>query len=474
MAPSASLKFRLRPSVLLGFAAWVLCVPALAQDAGHYRLEQAASYKYSRQLFSSWSFDTGWKPSSGPIQVKFSGGVGGGMKAQADGTMKLDWSNDGGGRTFEVEGRPDGGYLTMDMGVELHARMKLSLSIPPNIHYTWEDNIPYVPNFDYRLNDTSRFTPFLLPGQVPNTTKVHDAISPKTLYKVSLTQAFIPIPGISGDFELRVGGSMDSTLTGKRVYTTLGDIDRNNEKLPWGIPTTSQLDVNSHYEGTVEAQATLALEPAVVVHVGPFDWDLAKFDLPIALPKQTDTWVFSDVGGTFGLPRLELVLDNGGGTLLATKRSAPVGFTDEAMGTVTERAFTLKNTGKAALTGHLVVQGAGFELKGDPDFIIAPGAATFRAVRFTRPGVGSFAGLVSVDCSDPLGAMALTLTGDSHVAEPLEAPMPEAPPAELPPDDRHYVKQGCGCGAGSQDASLAAMLGLVLLARRRARRLATR
>src|SRR4051812_17094003 len=83
---------------LLGLA--VASGSALAAAPEHVAPPTEVSFSFRKEAFEPWSFDTGWMPQPNPkgsstpppIQVRFTGNVGGGMRAEAPGEVSFGWS----------------------------------------------------------------------------------------------------------------------------------------------------------------------------------------------------------------------------------------------------------------------------------------------------------------------------------------------------------------------------------------------
>ncbi|HVE84983.1 MAG TPA: hypothetical protein VND93_19165 [Myxococcales bacterium] len=266
-------------------------LPAAASEAAPAPVQLT----YSKEAFQPWSLDTGWMPEEGPVRVRFIGFVGGGLRSVAPGAVHLAWPQS---RVW-AEGEVNAGQLSMDLGVELQTFMHLELQIPGGPLLTWEGPIPLVPGFDYRFADAGAFTPFLLGGEAAS---VSDTIQQTELYSLSLTDLIIPIPGIEGEIEVSAGGLLDVAMRGARLAFPEGEITRSGESVPVTLPSGTQYQTAVRYDADVTYQGSLLLEPAVVLHLGPLEWDLAQFDLPVPLPAVTETWKFQEQPASFQLP----------------------------------------------------------------------------------------------------------------------------------------------------------------------------
>lgn len=279
--------------------ATLLVCGASAASEGNEVAPAAVKFAYSNELFRPWSFDTGWLPETGgPIQVRFQGDLGGGLSAYAPGAVHLGLQP----QKLWLQGEPMGGWLSMNMGVELHASMRLNLELAPGVHFSWEGPIPAVPDFDYRFAGTNAFTPFLLDGQEQGSVEVSDSIQNTELFSVPLTAAIIPLPGIGGTLDVSAGGLLNVAMRGSRVAFPEGDIIQTQSSVDWLTPVGQVFQTRARYETNVDYTPALLLVPAVTIHVGPAEWELASFEVPVDLPPLSDHWIFNEESLSFTLP----------------------------------------------------------------------------------------------------------------------------------------------------------------------------
>jgi len=450
----------MRSLLLLPFL--VLAVPGVS--TAHEAAPAPVTFTYSKEAFQPWSIDTGWLPETGgAVQVRFIGHVGGGMACRAGGSVYLEWP----APRLSVQGDVGAGQLAMDMGVELETFLRLDLQIPYGPRFTWEGPIPLVPGFDYRFAGTEAFTPFLLPGQQPAEVTVSDSIQQTTLYELSLTDQIVPIPGVEGSIEVSAGGLLDLVLRGLGVGFPEGSIESHGAVLPVQFPPGGLYQTVARYDAGATYRGTLLLQPAVVISLGPLEWDLARFDVPVQLPPVTETWAFTEQPAAFGLPRLEATVVESGARLQHG--------TSLDLGASRERTVRLANVGQADLSGEVVVSGEGFSAGGPGTVALLPGQSVDLPVRYSgNPGSSGAAGQLTLGTSDPAGPVAVGLTVQG-TRPPPDAGWPDAgsqdagspdagttdPPLDLPP--------GCGC-AGAGGAAPLALLGLLAGRRRRRRR----
>jgi uncharacterized protein (TIGR03382 family) len=288
---------RLPPATFLACC----CAAALALPAAAVETPPAPAsvqHSYAKEAFQPWSIDTGWWPQEGPVQVRFIGFVGGGMRARCDGNAHLSWPES----RLWADAPASAGDLSMDMGVELQTYLHLELDLPFGPHVSWEGPIPVFPGFDYRFAGNNAFTPYLLAGQPATSVVVSDFIQQTELYSLSLTDQIIPIPGIEGTLEVSAGGLLDLAMRGKRLTFPEGEVLQHLGTVPAAAMAGAPYQTSVGYEADVSYQGSLLLEPAVVIHIGPLEWDLVSFELPYPLPPIQETWTFPAQPVQFQVP----------------------------------------------------------------------------------------------------------------------------------------------------------------------------
>lgn len=447
---------------------WVVTSQAAAHEAAPAPL----SFSQDRELFSSWSVDTGWMPELGPVQVRFVGFVGGGMRCSANGAVHLSWPSP----QIWADGQAGDGQLSMDMGVELQTFLRLDLQLPFNQHFTWEGPIPLFPGFDYRFAGAESFTPFLLEGSETDRVVVSDSIQQTELYSLSLTDQLIPLPGVEGSIDVTAGGLLDLVMQGRRLSFPEGDITQHGQALSVQLPAGTRYETNARYDADITYQGTLDLQPAVVVHVGPLEWDLARFQIPVSLPPVSETLSFDAQTATFDLPRVQAAV---GGVALFDGAVLP-------FGTDTSRTVRLSNTGLAPLTGTVRVWGDAFSVVGNGAIQLAPGASADFEIRSSG---GRAYGELTLDTSDPAGPLMVGLSASTGAPPPSPPPDPDPMPDPQPDpqsgprpapaeervsgpmaaveEEAAAEQLGCSVGAGASPVLLLGLLAMTLRRRRR-------
>lgn len=373
------------------------------------------TFTHEREAFDAWSFDTGWLPAANPklgspppIQLRFVGSVGGGFEARASGFLHLGWQP----WQLWTTSEPEGGVLTMDVGAELQVSMRVDLVLPDGTPFFWEGPMPGHEGFDYRFASTAPFAPFLLEGADADQAVVTDTIQKTRLFEIPITEAIIPIPGVAGSLDVDAGGVLDLILKSGRLAFTEGVL--SNAAVPLDVPphdgATHSTEVA--YSASAVYAALLELVPQVNLHVGPLEYTLAAFPVPIPLEPIEETWDFDGAASqavTFALPRMQV--EAGGASVTGLQFGADM----------TSHTVVVRNAGTAPLVVSFSVEGDGFAVTPPGELTIAPGATGARTVTAAWADTPESASL-RIDSNDPAGAQLLSL----H-AEPLVMPCSVAP-----------------------------------------------
>ncbi|MBI5481745.1 MAG: hypothetical protein HY906_23010 [Deltaproteobacteria bacterium] len=434
---------------------WLALVVLLVagRAAAYSSKPQPVVYTGEQNLFSNVDFDTDWVPAGSPIQVRFVLHLGSGWTAQAGGKGDLSWPEP---LTLRMIGNPDAGSLLMSIGIEVSARLRVCVPLPNCNTIAWEGNVPYVPNFDYRLAGEAIFTPFLLPGATPGSAVVTDTIAPVTLFQIDLLNLIgIDIPGVSGGFELKAGGDVTATLTGVRFDVedgaggVLGTIEHEPGALILAMPDRPHRDAWPNWHANLNAVGTLDLQPAVYVEFAGDEWSLPLFTLPLDLLDVDLAWDFGTKKTTFPLPDIRVL-------------EQTVDFGTVAAGVKATRDLRVDNAGELELLVDATVEGTAFGVA-PATLTVGPGASGFLTVSVTAPAenVSGTLRLESSDPDRPVVTVALLAAGQGDVEQiPGDGGVPATPDGPKP-------ASGCGCSAAPAGAPVLALLGLLLRGRRK-------
>jgi MYXO-CTERM domain-containing protein len=435
----------------------VLLLGAHAAIAAPYSSKpQPVVYTGEKNLFSDVDFDTGWVPANSPIQVHFAIHIGTGWTAQAGGKGELSWPEP---LSFSMVGNNQAGSLSMSLGVEMLARLRVCIPTPNCDTLHWEGDVPYIPNFDYRLHGETLFTPFLLPGATPATAVVSDSIAPVTLFQIDLLNLIgISIPGVSGGFELKAGGDVTATLTGVRfdvedgVGGVLGTIEHDPGAFILALPEQPHREAWPNWHANLNAVGTLDLQPAVYIEFGGNEYSLALFTLPLDIINIDFPWDFGTKKTTFPLPVIRVTDEK-------------IDFGVLKTGVTTTRDLKVDNAGEMELLVDATVEGSSAFSVPATTLTVGPGASGYLKVSVTAPdnnATGTLR-LASSDPKQPFLTLALLVAGQGDVEQ-----VPGDGGAPVNPEEPDPAL-GCGCAAAPVGASGLALLALFLVGRRRRR-----
>ena len=433
------------------------CCLALAGSAHAWEsTPQAVVYEDSKNLFDAFGFDTDWWPADSPIQVRFALSAGSGWTASLKGKGHLGWPEP---FALRMLGDPEGGLLDMSVGLELIAKLRVHLDADI-ITIDWEGDIPYVPNFDLRFSDRVVFDPFLPLGADPARATVKDTIPPVTLFTYDITDALIPIPGVSGGFELQVGGTVEAALHAGRFEvkdaagTILNYIEEAEAAAKVPLTDQSHLQLTERYTALFATRGDLILVPSVYIELAGDHWDLPLGTFPVTVVDEDRPWDFGEKTTAFPLPDIGV-----------TERKVDFGTLET--GTRAWHQLKIGSYGELALIVHGTTDGP-FTVS-PADLTIAPGESATVTIRATAPAGGGSGvlHLASNDPDEPLVDLELVVSGTGSIEQQQSDAgyHPDAGPgADL-------AAGGC-CRVGGRGApGLAlALLGLAALLRARRRR----
>jgi len=257
--------------------ALLIGVPARAADC-------PVEFEKTEQVFEDFSFDTGWLPPGESIQVRFIVELGDTFSASLPGAAVLEDES-----RVRFDGTPDGGSFSMNLGPEVRSMLKLDLDVPGVGAVEWEGELPSAPNFDWRFDDQTIFTPFLLTGSSDRPASLSDEVPQQRLIEQSLG-GLIPVPGISGGVAVDVAGVVQSSLSGEEISLGQGSISEEGQSV--AVDGAGGFSGQANYRATLQASGTLYFYPTVFVEFVFDEYELAEFEIPVELPTVEDQWQF--------------------------------------------------------------------------------------------------------------------------------------------------------------------------------------
>jgi MYXO-CTERM domain-containing protein len=242
--------------------------------------------------------DTGWLPADESIQVRFIIELGDTFAAELPGDAVLD------GSQLSFDGEQDAGSFMMNVGPEVQCLLRLDLDVPGVGPVEWEGEIPYTPNFDFRFDDETSYTPFLLQGSPDRPASLQDEVPQYRLIEVDLAGSVIPVPGISGGIAVDVAGLMNATLQGDRIAVDQLEITQEGQSIQPDLPASGGWQEQCSYDATLGVSGTLYFYPTVFVEILLSEYELAEFEIPVDVPEVQDDWSFDpeDISFDVGSP----------------------------------------------------------------------------------------------------------------------------------------------------------------------------
>ena len=421
--------------------------------------EEDVDFLHRDALFMDVMFDTGWVPSGSPLQVRFALFAGASTEVEMGGTSVTSWPPP---LNETVPGRPGTGRFYFNYGIEVVARLRFDVEVA-GIRYTWEGDIPIpggIPR-DLRLSDEVGFDPFVLPPSDPRPITAMDMTSRFTVLDVPITDAFIPIPGISGGFAVDAVASMETLYRTNTIE--VGDavdmIEMENESVvvradPGAPELGGAKDVVITPHGTITYEGLVTLSPLVYVEIAGRRFDLTIVDIPIPVPA-------IDVETDFNTEEVHVPLPD--------IRVSPtsITFEDTHVGAMDAQLLTIHNDGEASLAVGIRPLDAPF---GASSAVVMVPPASSQAVEltFTPEMGGDRTGVLFLDTNDPDEPLVTVPLNATAIAAPMPDGGPPGDAGLAPPTDG-----GCGCRAASSEAPgpvWIALFGLFLVSRARRRR----
>ena len=400
---------------------------------------------------ADFDFDTGWLPANSPVQVRFVAALHDRTRVDLGGTLDATWPS---AVTLSPKGVRGAGLLAIDDGVELALQARFDVQVA-GVNYKWQGNMPGLPGVSLLAKNAVAFDPWAFAGD-SNLPTVTATTPLQTLAWVNLTSSIIPIPGISGGFEL------DGSATFAASYDTLRiGFDELSQQSAAGVvdflhPTTSELitrapafDTTLFVHGEVVRQVSLLLVPAFYFKILGSKFSLPIAQLPVDLPKGAPApWDFEPLPVHVPLPEIDVARTD-------------VDLGEIALGTAGAAVLPIANLGQDSLIADLESTStlATFDV---PHLDIASNVQAGSRVIVTPLQVGAIDLLVHVRSNDPLAPL-VDVRVRGQAVEPGAASSPVNQDA------------GCGCqqaglGAQGRGAWLALGVAAALVARRRANR----
>jgi MYXO-CTERM domain-containing protein len=384
--------------------------------------------------------DTGWFPSSFPVQLRLTGRVAGQTLVAMGLQPTACWTD---GMRATVPGRAATGGLDVTYGAEVHLFVHIDTTVLGE-HIFWEHEIPIpVLPQDLIIAGSTTFDPTLLPGSAQSSVQVFDTTDPVHLLFTDVISDLISIVGISGGLHVDVVGSMTTTYETSRVIAGTAAIASAGDDVAIARPGDgfgASIDLPVRADGVVRYHPRLTFDVGVdlrIFGIRVVQYDL--FDIPMDLPSIDQSITLAGDRARIPLPVLG---DLGDGARI-----------DFAGGELQQ--LTVRNRGEAALMIEAATPIAGVTVE---PVTIQPGATG--ALRVTVA-----AGTITPGTTTML---ALATNDPDHGTLPIALGI-DVGGSDGGTDDAAASHAGCSVAGNGASAWLAVGLALIAVRRRRRR-----
>ncbi|MDP3275058.1 MAG: hypothetical protein Q8Q09_07660 [Deltaproteobacteria bacterium] len=335
-------------------------------------------------LSSTPMVDTGWVPASAPVQVRFVAAIAGHTEVRLGGSLAASWP-----RAMTVrmpEGPPGSGLLESDYGLQISARVRLTLDVGGRM-FRWEGNVPYVPRVDFRATARSMIDPWAF-----TRVSARGMTARARVADVPLTDALISIPGISGGLAFDVRADLETGYRSLQL-TFEGPPDAltaavSQVTLPFaGGPL---VELAPRVEGELDQRIGMTLYPALYVELLGRRFMLDIVDIPVTIPVGPRPWIFDRQRVRFDLPDIAPV-------------PSIVDFGTVEVDTTAVRTVPIENTGGRALSvgASMDVRTAPFAWVSADRITLPPRSSRPIELQFSPTSVGDFSERIPLLTSDP-------------------------------------------------------------------------
>jgi MYXO-CTERM domain-containing protein len=294
----------------------------------------------------SGGFDTGWVPANSPLQVHLAAGIWAETEVSLAGALQTRWPEVLEQRALPT---PGAGELAIHYGAEITAEAMFTVTVAGQ-SFTWQGDIPYVPQFDFQVEQEQPFDPWAFEGFT-----VSGVTEEQTLAQVDLADLIANIPGFSGGFELNVAMELDATYqTHLIVVSELdgqivagGELDAEDDATRADYAGGPAVEHDVHVEGSLLYEGTLHLIPAFFIEILGQGFSIPIADIPIPFTIDDKDWVFDPVRVRTPLPDIDLPL---------YEESAVVSFGEVEVGDEAVATISFDNVGEHLLSVTMVLE----------------------------------------------------------------------------------------------------------------------
>lgn len=233
-----------------------------------------------------FDYDSDWQPADSPIQVRLVIHAGNTIAIDMVGEAVYAWS-DG---TVVLEGLPDDGLYTVDLGLSITSSLRFDL-----MGIQWEGEVG--DPIDFTVEDLATFQPYLLPGNPDSPLDVTTDVEKQTVVDYNALDLYLA----SASLRVDLSGSLRTWFETVLVTVTPTDADGTASLVEAALPEPLGLapvepgetaTATAQLEGDVLFEPDLHAWPSVIVEVFGTEYTLAEFDIPIDLPVVEDRWIF--------------------------------------------------------------------------------------------------------------------------------------------------------------------------------------
>lgn len=243
--------------------------------------------------FEDQTYDTGWIPQNSPVQMRFFFHVGNTIVIEMPGEGRYDW----GAEAIGFEGTPGAGRFEYDLGVRIEAKVRFDVQ-----GQQWESDLlgPY----DWAIESTDAFTPYLLQGNPERPSVVHDETDYVDVASVPLSPNLIVA---EGTLDIALKAVVDGELHGRRIEVE----DRQVPGAPATVleegvfadlsagPGPGALRTTGRVFCDLRTKADVVVYPHLVFTVLGQDFDIAGVEIPVQVPSVDDEIVLDPVDMDF-------------------------------------------------------------------------------------------------------------------------------------------------------------------------------
>jgi MYXO-CTERM domain-containing protein len=270
--------------------------PPPYETEGHSSPDLDLVYLDDYEILAPLTFDSGWQPAGGIIQVAIRVNAEGGAIVEMPGTSHLSWPE---AVTHSQTSWEDAGLFLLD--ATLDADFDLQFDI---LGVVWSDTLASV---NATFFGEQVFTPFLLAGGEPEIVEVDASGDTSTLIDLE----FDVFTGVALTFRTDMRTEIFASLAGIRK-TVASDtetllIGTAGETLLFQPPSAGSLELTSTYTGLYDAVLDLVFTPVVGICIDLLGcYDLAAFDIPIPLTEVTEERDFEPIQLVHDVPVMDV------------------------------------------------------------------------------------------------------------------------------------------------------------------------